>query len=136
MEYVLLSILLLWLAAGAVYDVRNRHIPLLLDWPPIVLALIGRATVHTVGYPAPWWQIGVVTAFSVGMWSLGWLGGADSRAWITVTALGGLPLLAAVVSGAAISFPVLKRTLPDGVPGFPGFALGMGVFFIARLFIH
>ncbi len=120
-----------WLAACAYLDLRCRRVPWYLTWPPMLAALGARALGLTT---APWWGILAVSALSLALWRRGWLGAADSRGWIALTALGGLPLLTASLLGAGAFLLLLRISEPEGrIPGYPGYLLGFVFWFLISL---
>ncbi len=117
MNSLLLLAVAVWLAACAYLDLRHQRVPWYLTWPPMLTAL-GLTAV-------PWGHVLAVTALSLTLWRTGALGAADSRGWIALASIGGLPLFTASLLGAWAFLLLMRIPAPEGrIPGYPGYLLG------------
>ena len=122
------ALLLLWLIACAIQDYRTGEVSNWLTLPPLALSLAARLA----GWlSTPWWHIVLVWILTLFLWLTGKLGGADAKAWMTLSLLGDGIILSAsiglVLWYAAVSwaFAYLEIEGTQRLPGFPGYLLGV-----------
>ena len=118
---------LLWLLACAVQDWRRRQVDNRLTLMPMFAALLWWL-IHV--RPVSPWPAPMVAALILLAWRAGWIGGADAKASLAL-ALFDPGLLAWAWCGVALWYLALwhfyARKDVRILPGFVGFAAGVGV---------
>ena len=120
-------VILLWLLVCAMQDWRKRQVDNRLTLIPMAGALLWwLVQVRSVSpWPAP-----IISALILLSWRMGWIGGADAKASLALV-LFDLGLLAWAWCGVALWYlalrPFYTRKDVRILPGFVGFATGVGV---------
>jgi hypothetical protein len=126
---------LFWLLVCAVQDFRFQHVSNWLTLPAIPLAVMA----SVLGWvETPWLVSLIVSGTALFLWSTDLLGGADAKGWLVFALLGAWMMVAAAV-GMIIWFLITKATgmVREGrIPGYPGYALGVGYMLLVTKIPH
>ncbi len=128
---------LIWVLACAVQDYRSWRVSNWLTLP----VLAGAVALRVAGITsAPWGIIVATIIASIAFWGRGGMGGADAKAWIAFSFLGTFYLAGAIV-GRFIWFLAVRLAYDSAglsgrrrAPAFPGFAMGLTVFYLLFVF--
>jgi Flp pilus assembly protein protease CpaA len=131
-------LILIWLGACAVFDVRTHQVPNRLTLPAIPMALLAAWLTQDLR-GGTWFEflfhLGFVTLPLFIAWRIHLLGGADLKILLVLTLANPMLFVSAWVGVMLYFFALLiiDHKLPIRFAGVPGFALGIGLFTLGQL---
>jgi Flp pilus assembly protein protease CpaA len=138
LHFIISLLVVIWLCACAIIDVRTHQVPNALTLPAIPLACLAawltRGTRPESNYEFLFHLVILILPLFVA-WRMHLLGGADLKI-LVVLSLTNPQLTVAAWVGVMLYFLgllILRNNRPARFAGVPGFALGIGVFTIGQM---